>query len=904
MKIRASRACRELPPVIAGALVALAVAPVYAEDQLAEVVVTAQKRAENIQEVPIAVTAVTAAQLESKGINEVAKLGNLAPNVTLDAGTPFSGSNTVLSAYIRGIGQNDFAFNQDPGVGVYVDGVYLARSVGANTTMMDVERVEILKGPQGTLFGRNTIGGAISIVTRDPGPDFMFRGEVTTGQLNRLDTKGTADLPISDKLRTSISFSTAKRDGYQRRIQFTNLTNLPPSATNPLATIPDCLPVGSQCAFTTDPATSFPAAGYASSDREGGENQWNLRAKLVYLATDDVRFTLTGDYQNVDQSALPNTVLGINPSLGLGGVYNACLVGAPLGVLCTLPRGGLSPTPTPMQTLPPLGGVNVDGNKYNNALPYDNRFETGNIDQTYSTGNSFSKLKNWGVSTTLDWAITSSMNLKWINAYRALHWDAGMDLDGSPLPILETSFDMPQHEISEELQLNGKVINDRLNYAIGAYYFREAGHLHDFVTFPGGLLMIDGPNDLTTRAEAIYAHLNYKLTEKLSVTAGGRYTKEHKLFESHQTDDNGLTYKLSGCFPPTDPAGAHIPGLPPTLAARTCQQFLGFPSATEPYQYYPPGVQTLNFSNTSPTFGFEYRFTPDLMAYASYSKGYKTGSWTTRLSAPHSTYDTSLHFDPEFAKAEEIGLKSEWFERRLRVNLAAFHTKYDGIQLNSQQGISPTLVNAGDARIYGFELEAEGLIKGGLSFNAALGYTNARYDKLGKAPTVDPATGAIIDKGFVADNGLPVVVEGTRDPVTGALLTPCPERTSDPNHTCDLPKTPEWKVYIGPQYIASLPGGGALQFNVDWTYTSKLANDFGNSELLLRPSTNIFNASVTYRVPGDQFEFVVGGVNLSDERYIVTGLNQGGVAVVDASYNAPRQWFATLRFIPHIGGKK
>src|SRR5262245_40998219 len=183
-----------------------------AAQELEEVTVTATRRAENIQNVPIAITAVTAEQLETKGINDVAKLSAISPNVTLDAGTPFSGSDTVLAAYIRGIGQNDFAFNQDPGVGVY-----LARSVGSNTTMLDVERVEILKGPQGTLFGRNTIGGAISIVTREPGKDFMFRGAVTGGTYNRMDVQATADLPFSDTIRSSVSFATARRDGYQRR---------------------------------------------------------------------------------------------------------------------------------------------------------------------------------------------------------------------------------------------------------------------------------------------------------------------------------------------------------------------------------------------------------------------------------------------------------------------------------------------------------------------------------------------------------------------------------------------------------------------------------------------------------------------------------------------------------------
>jgi iron complex outermembrane recepter protein len=863
MKTSARRSRFDCMAVLVGLVVQFVAASAFAQ-VIEEVTVTAQRRAENVQNVPIAITAVTSEMLQAKGITDVAKLTNIAPNVTLDPGTPFSGSDTVLAAYIRGIGQNDFAFNLDPGVGVYVDGVYLARSVGANTTMLDVERVEILKGPQGTLFGRNSIGGAISIVTHDPGSEFSFRGNVTGGDFHRLDVQASIDLPISDKIRSSIAFGSQKRDGFQKRVAFTDLANkdgADPSLLNPLATIPDCGPVGTPCAFVTDDSSRFPAAGTRTSDREGGINQWNVRGKMVFLFTDNVRFTLAADYTNVDQSASAATVADINPSQ-LAGLYNLCLVGAPLGVLCTEPRGGLSPTPTQMAVLPPLSGVNVDGDPNNNRLPYDNRFESDDIDTSFATGNSFSKLENWGVAGTLDWSFSDAAKLKSITAYRDMQWDSGMDLDGSPLTIDEPSFDMPQRQVSEELQLNGLIFGERLNYVVGAYYFHEEGNLHDWVIFPGGLLMIDGPNDLETTAKALYAHLNFKVTDNFGITVGGRYTDETKHFEGHQTDDNGLTYKISGCNPPG--ASAALIGAPPTL---TCQQALTFPSAAEPYRYFPPGERTLDFSNTSPTVGLDFHFTDDMMLYASYSKGYRTGGWTTRLSSPHPTYDDELHFGPEHATAEEIGFKSEFLDRRLRLNLAAFHTTYDDIQLNSQIGISPTVVNAGDARIYGFEAEAEAVF-GGLSFNTSFGYTDAKYTRMNN----------------VGDNGQPLTLDS------------CPARTSDPNDACDLPKTPEWKFYAGPQYVFSLGNGSAIQLNADWTHTDDFFNDLGNNEDLKREATDVVNASLTYRAPGDQWEFVVGGTNLTDDRYIVTGQLQGGTIRMTKSYSRPREWFATLRF--------
>jgi iron complex outermembrane recepter protein len=838
--------------MVAG-VVAVIIAGSAVAQELEEVTVTATRRSENIQDVPIAVTAITAQQLESKGINDVSKLSAIAPNVTLDAGTPFSGSDTVLAAYIRGIGQNDFAFNQDPGVGVYVDGVYLARSVGSNTQMLDVERVEILKGPQGTLFGRNTIGGAISIITREPGKDFMFRGSVTGGTFNRMDVQATADLPVSDTIRTSLSFATANRDGYQRRVPFEGLTNVGPNQS-----------------------ANFPAASRGTSDREGSIDQWSVRGKAVVEPSDVFKLTLSADYQNVDQSASPNTALQINP-FQPGGFpfYDLCILGlfpggGGQGAVCG-PRGGLTPSPTTYSRLPALFGINTDADPNNDSLPWDTRFQTGDIDTTYATGNSFSRLKNWGVAATVDLSLPSNMSLKSITAYRDLYWTTGMDLDGSPLPILEPSFEMPQRELSQEVQFAGSAADGRFTYTLGAYYFREEGNLHDWVIFPGGILMIDGPNDLETKAKAVFAHLRFRITDQFGITVGGRYTDETKHFEGHQHDTNGFVYKISGCPNPLQNAVAQgyttNPDGSPVNPAFNCRQALGFPSDAEPFRFYPPGVNTLEFNNTSPLVGGEFHLNDDIMLYASFSKGYKTGSWTTRLSAPHPVFDPSLDFDPEFAKAYELGMKSELLDRKLRLNLAAFHTDYEGIQLNSQQGISPTLVNAGDARIYGFEAEAEAVLGNGFVLNGAFGFTDAKYTRLNN----------------VLDNG------------AALTLNSCPLRDSDPNDVCDLPKTPKYKFYIGPQYTMSLAGGASLTFGADYTYTSKLFNDLGNEELLKRDATDIVNAAITYGAPDDKWSLSIGGTNLGDERYVVSGQNQGGVGTIDAVYSRPREYYATFR---------
>src|SRR5579863_5239315 len=190
-----ARRCRFAMGALAAA--ALLIGSAALADQLEEIVVTAQKRSENIQNVPIAITAFTAETIQSKGLNNLHALSNLTPNVNLDGGAPFSGDSSVLSASIRGIGQDDFAFNLDPGVGVYLDGVYLARTIGANQSLLDVDRIEILKGPQGTLFGRNTIGGADRKSTRDPGDKFQVQAQATGGSFDRRDVALMADIPLA-----------------------------------------------------------------------------------------------------------------------------------------------------------------------------------------------------------------------------------------------------------------------------------------------------------------------------------------------------------------------------------------------------------------------------------------------------------------------------------------------------------------------------------------------------------------------------------------------------------------------------------------------------------------------------------------------------------------------------------
>jgi len=858
---------------------------------LEEIVVTAQKREQNIQSVPIAITAFTAETLQSKGLGDIGALTRLAPNVNLDTGSPFSGDTSVLSASIRGIGQDDFAFNLDPGVGVYLDGVYLARTIGANQSLMDIDRIEILKGPQGTLFGRNTIGGAISIVTHTPGTEKRFAASVTTGSYNRRDISATADFPLSDRFLTTLSISSQTRDGYQRVIPY--------PANSELGQVP----------YVVDPQTAFPKAGYGTSDTKGGQNLQVVRGKALWKVSDAVNVTFAADYSHQDQSSYPTTVLEVFTPAGdnlpgvfdawpppgpgdlrprggygfMGAQYNFCIsqpaaflddpaafsaaTGAPpffgtgVGGLCG-PRGqglNLATGGGPLGGAGYVGGPvaytpgGVAGNP-SGAAPriYWNfaNTQTGNIDTTYANGPSFARYDAWGTSITLDFNLSDSMTLKSITGARGIDWNVGVDLDGMPESIQEVTDHQNQHQLSQELQLASKGFDNKLDYVAGVYYFQEKGYVHDFVPFGSTLFIYDVANDVDTKSYAAFFHADYNFNESFGVTLGGRYSKDDKKFEGGQTDLDGYSYKSAGCFNPvTGPDMACWAGFAAAFGLAP------FPDPNNPYRYFPPGQQSQTNSLFTPTLGVQWHLNPDVMVYASYSKGFKSGGWTTRLSLPIANIGDAA-FGPETSKTYELGLKSEFLDRHLQANLAVFDTKYAGIQLNFQEGPSPVLRNAGEATLKGAELELQAIVGGGFSLNLAAAYIDAKYDSIDPAVTI----------------------------ANPALST-----------ANKLPKTPKYKFTVSPQFDINLSNSGKVRLGVDYTRTASMFNDAPNTPLLERPASDNLSAAIHYISPSELYELTLGGTNLTDDRYLTVGSVNGAEGETVGTYNPPRQWYLALR---------
>jgi iron complex outermembrane recepter protein len=277
---------------------------------------------------------------------------------------------------------------------------------------------------------------------------------------------------------------------------------------------------------------------------------------------------------------------------------------------------------------------------------------------------------------------------------------------------------------------------------------------------------------------------------------------------------------------------------------------LGFPNPNNPLQVYPIGENHQNFTEFTPTAGLQYHFDPSLMAYLSYARGFKTGGWTTRLTAPLPAGSPAQAFGPETDQTYELGLKSEWLNKQLIVNAAIFHSLYDGIQLTYQISTSPVTQNAGDARIDGFELTTQSRLGDHFSLNSNVGFMHAYYSSV--------------------------------NPNAAAFTGP------------ELPKTPKLKFSVSPDAHTALPNGAMVRVALDYSYTSHMFNDVQNTPLLGRPAVDMVNAFASITSPNGNIVLTIGGTNLSDARYVTTGQPQIAGGVIFGTYNPPREYYASL----------
>jgi iron complex outermembrane receptor protein len=531
-------------------------APAMAQDDdggLGEIVVTAQRTSQTAQKVPVALTALDSNTLERMQINNAKDLGQVAPNVQITTTTGGSGG---IVPFIRGGGVTDGSnITSEPEVGIYIDDVYQPRTSASFIEALDVERVEVLRGPQGTLYGRNSSSGALKIITREPGEEFEGKIELGVGSWDEIYGKMAFSGAVSEdgRLRAGFSGTLREREG------------------------------GRQYNATLD-------------KKVGAEEFRGFQGQLVF-DNDSFKARLKGFYANLESD----------------GLYAVSMDPATLG-------GSAS-------EIRPTSG------SYRTVLsPHD----------------SFTSVRHYGTSLHLSGDISDNAKLVSITAWSKLTDDWSVDFGGgiagseydTPLTGYQRAFantaDSSQTAFSQELQLQGEAFGGLVSYVTGLFYFREAGtqNVHtDMLLTAGNLDMTtDRRFTIETESYAAFGQVSIKPTDRLTINLGGRYTEDHKSMD-------GRIYNSFGAD--------------------------GLVLRKDKYKDFLPKA------------GIDYQITPRVMAYASYSEGFKAGGYN---GLSDSADQLNTPFGAQKVKAYEIGFKSDFFDRKARLNVSAFFNDYSSIQ--------------------------------------------------------------------------------------------------------------------------------------------------------------------------------------------------------------------------------
>ncbi len=801
------------------------------EAGLQEVVVTAQFREEKLQQTPISITAISGDALRERNIENTSQLAAVAPNVTID--TAESAFGPTVNPFIRGIGQGDFNYNFEPGVGIYIDDVYFGTVAGSLFNLMDLQRVEVLRGPQGTLEGKNSIGGAIRFISEKPKGDNSAYIEGTFGNYDRKTFRGMFDVAvIPDKLFLRVTAQANRESGFVRDFDYA-------------CAHPD---LGASAGYPVNLAAPRLLSnqglkqGDCQTGTEGGQNTSGARAALRWLPFDGLEVNWNADFTSDNSEAAPTVLLNTNA-----------------------PVNPANPTGTPARAVFENLFLQTFG------VQYDDRFVTGNKFSNYSTFCDnlrdicippVARVNQWGTSLVVDWDLASTVHVKSVTGYRGYSGEWSDDQDASPLPLDWVHQVVDHHQLSEELQFTGTIFGGKLDYATGVFYLDETnlnrGHINInvlpgapipgiSVPLAGGAAAVfpaaidfsqDDPSHV--KDKAVFLQSTYHVTDKLSATAGVRYTDEDK------------DYTFYHVAPP----------------------FINLDNV----------VGLANYVRWDWKAVFDYQWTPGFMTYASASTGFKGGGLNPR------PFDDAqvIPFKPETMLNYEVGAKSEWFNHRLRLNGDVFFMQYKDIQQSSgtldatgAPFVGPT--NVGEEHIKGFELEVDLEPIDKLLFNAGIGYTDAQYTNLGNAI------------GCNAPGLVPDPILGVGGAPTG-LFTNCV--TNGPLLS-DTPGGPKWLGNAGVQYKAALAGGGSITPRLDIEARSSFPR--GNSNDYF-PEDDIggyalVNGRVTWASQDGAWSVAALGTNLLNREYFVNYFdtrNLGEFSRVGQP-GRPREWAVQIR---------
>jgi outer membrane receptor protein involved in Fe transport len=793
-----------LPAVVSLITAAGLAIPVQAQMILEEVLVVAQKRTQNLQAVPVAVTAFSGEDLDISGIKDVFDLSTIAPGLEVRQGD--SANNTRFR--IRSVGTSSANFGLESAVGLYVDGVYRARQGSMVNNMVDMASVEVLRGPQGTLFGRNTLAGAVLMNTVAPthdGPEGF--AELTAGNYELLNFSGAASISaIEDMLAFRASAFSSQRDGYVDDIKL-------------------------------------------GKDKIYDRDRWGVRLQALYTPTDFLSVRVIADYSEIDEVCCAALVVQDNLR--------------PVA----LPAGAIAYAGTD-EVARALGGTVFTGDQFYhfktalNFLPV-----TENEDS--------------GVSVTVEWDL-EAFTLTSITGYRSFESHDKADLDANDLDSLNTEATADQRAWSQELRISNE--GERLSYVTGLYYFNqdldnfstvEVGEdingvfSHSFGYFPGtnGQFPLEAiplfplpslplfpPNSGAKNsmqqeheAFAVFGQADYYLTDTLMLTAGLRYTHEAK-----------------------DLFGVFTQGTAPDFT----DNVIAPPVVLEQFHAIAPQApvdESLSDGQVTGTLKLSRFINDDVMIYASYGTGYKSGGTNTDRINPVLDYV----FDPETSKAFEIGLKADFPEQALRLNIALHKTDIKDLQLITLDAGGPALQNAGKIDTWGGEVEVTWFPSDSLTVTGAYAKTVGRIE--------DWET----DTCWIAarfHTGQP----DPGDPTNGENTTAC-DRSGD-----DLPFNPDFLLLTAKQAFDVSDGiGGFLLIEYNHVGETTISS---NDSFLQIPSYDLLNLRLAFQFDKYDTAITLWGRNILDEEYRMAGFDPiGANGRVVATPREPATYGITLR---------
>jgi iron complex outermembrane receptor protein len=732
----------------AGLVVMVMGVPVFAQsasqatqgvDAIEEIVVTAQKTgAQSIQQTPLAISAFSAEDLRKTLSNNIMDLGVYSPNVNIGE------TNTNAMIYIRGIGTNNVFWASDPDVTVQLDGIYLARPSEFFNDFLDVARVEVLRGPQGTLYGRNAIGGTINIISKEPSDTFSGDEALTYGNYNTIQEQAYVTGPIAPgQLQFSIAFNYLNHDAYVKNID--------------------------------------PTGNSIDNANHGG-----VHAQLRWEPSDGVTATTRVDWMLLNE--YPNSFA------------------------------------VPVTRFP--------GATLTNSIVGKQDFQTAMNSKQYwwqSDG---------GVSEDIQAELDSHWTLRSLTGFRGHNSSTGVDADSTNLDLAFAPMTDLEHQTSQELDLNWNY--SAFKGVAGLYYFHEEDRNETNPVFPMGNpvlgirlpLTFFSPVSVRTNAEAAFVQGIYDLTDTLSFIAGYRQTTEQKSFDEYNSG-------FSIVSPPV-----------PLTPAFTL-------------------LEHRHFNGGTPKFGLDWQVTPTDLLYVSATRGWKSGGFFPTQS-PTSTLGTT--YNPETVWSYEAGAKTEWFDKRLLVDLDGFLYHYDNLQVTSllAPGFS-SITNAASAEGKGVELEIKARPLPHWQISANGSYLNATYSSFQNASpptTLDP---------FLIGNPRYNATLHTFN-ATGNYLDQAPK------FTALVAAERDWNLDFG-----------SIFARAEYSWVDRVYYDPSNLKIFSQGPYGLVNSFVGYDSKDGHWSAELYCKNITNKEYFMTMAGNGG-AILAGLAGAPRTYGISARY--------